>query len=38
VQIHSEDKVGAAPTYNGGSGFHPMLCIADATGHGELGH
>ena len=32
VQIHSENKVGTAPTYKGGFGFSPMFCFADATG------
>ena len=32
VEIHSENKVGTAPTYKRGFGFHPMLCFADATG------
>jgi hypothetical protein len=32
VEIHTEDKEGAAPHYKGGYGFHPMLCFADETG------
>ncbi|MDA8400469.1 MAG: IS1380 family transposase [Actinomycetota bacterium] len=32
VDIHSENKEQAAPTYKGGYGFHPMFCFADATG------
>jgi hypothetical protein len=32
VEIHSENKEGAAPTFKGGYGFHPMFCFADATG------
>ena len=32
VEIHSENKEQAAPTYKGGYGFHPMFCFADATG------
>ena len=32
VEIHSEHKVGTAPTYKGGFGFHPIFCFADATG------
>ena len=32
IEVHSENKVGAAPTYKNGYGFHPMLCFADATG------
>jgi hypothetical protein len=31
-QVHSENKDGAAPTYKGGFGFHPIYCFADATG------
>ena len=30
VEIHSENKELAAPTYKGGFGFHPMFCFADA--------
>jgi Transposase DDE domain group 1 len=32
VEVHSEHKVDAAPTFKGGFGFHPMFCFADATG------
>lgn len=32
VQVHSEHKEGAAPTYKRGFGFAPMFCFADATG------
>lgn len=32
VEIHSENKDQAAPTFKGGFGFHPMFCFADATG------
>ena len=32
VEIHSENKELAAPTFKGGFGFHPMFCFADATG------
>ncbi len=32
IEVHSENKVGAAPNYKSGYGFHPMLCFADATG------
>jgi hypothetical protein len=32
VEVHSENKDDAAPTYKGGFGFGPMLCFADATG------
>jgi len=37
IEIHSENKVNAAPTYKGGYGFHPMLCFADATGEALAG-
>ncbi len=32
VEVHSENKQGAAPHYKGGYGFHPMMC---STGDGE---
>ena len=32
VEIHSEHKDGAGPTYKRGFGFHPMFCFADNTG------
>lgn len=32
VEIHSENKEQAAPTYKVGFGFQPMFCFADATG------
>ena len=32
VEIHTDGKEHAAPTYKGGFGFHPMFCFADATG------
>ena len=32
VEIHSENKEQAAPTFKGSYGFHPMFCFADATG------
>lgn len=32
VEVHSENKESAAPTFKGGFGFHPMFCFADATG------
>jgi hypothetical protein len=32
VEIHTDGKEQAAPTYKGGFGFHPMFCFADATG------
>jgi Transposase DDE domain group 1 len=31
-QIHSENKAETAPNYKGGFGFHPIYCVADATG------
>ncbi len=37
VEIHSENKSGAAATYKGGYGFHPMFCFADATGEALAG-
>jgi hypothetical protein len=32
VEVHSENKEHAAPTYKGGYGFHPLLCFYDGTG------
>ena len=32
VEIHSEGKEQAAPTFKGGFGFHPLFCFSDATG------
>ncbi len=32
VEIHSENKELAAPTYKGTYGFHPMFCFADLFG------
>jgi hypothetical protein len=32
VDVHSENKEQAAPTFKGGYGFHPMFCFADLTG------
>lgn len=32
VEIHTDGKEQAGPTYKGGFGFHPMFCFADATG------
>ncbi|WP_420621900.1 IS1380 family transposase [Candidatus Poriferisodalis sp.] len=32
VEVHSENKAGAAPHYKGGFGFHPMVC---STSEGE---
>ena len=30
VEVHSENKAGAAAHFKGGFGFHPMLCATDA--------
>ena len=32
IEIHTDGKEQAGPTYKGGFGFHPMFCFADATG------
>ncbi len=32
VEVHSEGKEQAEPTFKGGYGFHPMFCFADQTG------
>ena len=32
VDVHTDGKEQAAPTFKGGFGFHPMFCFADATG------
>ena len=37
VEIHSENKQGAAPHFKGGYGFHPLFCFADATGEALSG-
>jgi len=37
VEIHSQGKEKAAPTYKGGYGFHPILCFSDATGEALSG-
>lgn len=37
VEIHSENKQGAAPHFKGGFGFHPLFCFADATGEALAG-
>lgn len=37
VDIHSENKEGAASNYKGGFGFHPMFCFADAGGEALAG-
>ena len=31
-EIHSENKQGAAATYKGTFGFHPIYCFSDLTG------
>jgi len=38
VEVHSENKEGAAPHFKGGYGFHPVFCFADATGDTLAGH
>jgi len=38
VEIHSENKQGAAPHFKGGYGFHPLFCFPDATGEALAGH
>ena len=37
VEIHSENKQGAAPHFKGGYGFHPLFCFSDATGDALAG-
>jgi hypothetical protein len=37
VEIHSENKQGAAPHFKGGYGFHPLFCFVDATGEALAG-
>ena len=37
VELHSENKQGAASHYKGGFGFHPMFCFLDATGEALSG-
>jgi Transposase DDE domain group 1 len=37
IDIHSEQKEGAASNYKRGFGFHPMLCFLDATGEALAG-
>jgi Transposase DDE domain group 1 len=37
IEVHSEDKEGAASHYKGGYGFHPMLCFADHSGEALAG-
>ena len=37
VEVHSENKEGAASSYKGGYGFHAMFCFADATGEALAG-
>ena len=38
VEVHSENKEGAAAHFKGGFGFHPLFCFADATGDTLAGH
>jgi len=38
VEIHSENKEGAAAHFKGGFGFHPLFCFADGTGDALAGH
>jgi len=38
VEIHSENKQGAAPHFKGGYGFHPLFCFADGTGDALASH
>ena len=37
IEVHSENKEGAASHYKGGYGFHPMLCFADHSGEALAG-
>jgi hypothetical protein len=37
VDVHTEDKEGAGPTYKKGYGFHPLLCYCDQTGEALAG-
>ncbi len=37
VEIHSDNKQGAAAHYKGGYWFHPLFCFADATGEALAG-
>jgi hypothetical protein len=37
IEVHSENKQGTGPTYKGGFGYHPLLCLADATGEALAG-
>jgi hypothetical protein len=37
IEVHSENKEGAAPTYKKGFGFHPLLCFADGSGDAVSG-
>jgi len=38
VEVHSENKEGAAAHFKGGYGFHPVFCFADATGDTLASH
>jgi hypothetical protein len=37
IEIHSENKQETGPNYQGGFGFHPLLCFADCTGEALAG-
>ncbi len=37
VEVHSENKEGAASHFKGGYGFQPLFCFADATGEALAG-
>jgi len=37
VDVHTDDKEGAGPTYKKGYGFHPLLCYCDQTGEALAG-
>jgi hypothetical protein len=37
IEVHQENKQGTGPTYKGGFGYHPLLCLADATGEALAG-
>lgn len=37
VEVHSDNKEGAASNFKGGYGFHPMFCFADHSGEALAG-
>ncbi len=37
IEVHSENKEGAASNFKGGYGFHPVFCTLDATGEALAG-